>query len=222
MYCIWKAFSDRYERKYIREFLRPGKTAVDIGANIGVYTQFFSSLVTKTGRIYAFEPHPSNYMHLQENTRDHTNVTRIQAAVGNQNGEIKLFISSELNVDHCTFDRGDGRQWIKVPIISLDEYFPVGHHVDLIKIDVQGYELSVLQGAKRVLQENHDIQVLIEFWPYGFLKAGVDPSYVIELINLLGFEIRAISNLNLFDGSGLDPNNPNHFCNLIISRPPLS
>lgn len=153
LYAVWKAFSDRRERALLRRLIRPGMTVVDIGANIGIYTRFFSELAAASGRVHAFEPAPSNYKRLQENTEHFANVSLKQAAVGDRSGTIRLFVSDELNVDHRTFDSGDGRKEIDVPVVSLDEYFTAGHRVDLIKIDVQGYELSVLQGAKRVLAE---------------------------------------------------------------------
>lgn len=220
LYAVWKALSDRRERALLRRLIRPGMTVVDVGANIGIYTRFFSGLAAVSGRVHAFEPAPSNYKRLRENAEHFTNVSLNHAAVGDCSGTIRLFVSDELNVDHRTFDSGDGRKGIDVPVVSLDEYFSAGHRVDLIKIDVQGYELSVLQGAKRVLAENRDIKVLMEFWPYGLAKAAVSPSKVIELINSLGFEIRTTSDENgdLFDGTGLDPNNIDHYCNLLFTK----
>lgn len=220
LYAVWKALSDRRERTLLRSLIRPGMTVVDVGANIGVYTRFLTDLASSSGHVHAFEPAPSNYKRLQENAEHFTNVSLNQAAVGGRSGTIRLFISYDLNVDHRTFDSGDGRKVIEVPVVSLDEYFHPGHRVDLIKIDVQGYELSVLQGAKRVLTENHDIKLLMEFWPYGLVKAAVAPGRVIELINTLGFEIRRTSDPNgvLFDGDELDPNNIDHYCNLIVTK----
>lgn len=220
LYAAWKAFSDRRERELLRQYVRPGMTVVDVGANIGVYTRFFSRLVAACGRVYAFEPAPLNFFHLQENAGHFTNVTLVQAAVGSCNGIIQLFVSEDLNVDHRTFDSGDGRKVVDVPVISLDEYFAAGHRVDLIKIDVQGYELSVLEGARRVLTENHDIKVLMEFWPYGLARAAVNPQSVIELIRSFGFEIWTTNSPSgvPFDGAGLDSNNIDHYCNLIASK----
>jgi FkbM family methyltransferase len=220
LYAVWKALSDRRERVLLRRLIRPGMTVVDIGANIGIYTRFLSRLAAISGHVHAFEPAPSNYRRLLENAGHFTNATLNQAAVGDRSGSIRLFFSADLNVDHRTFDSGDVRKGIDVPVVSLDEYFTAGQRVDLIKIDVQGYELSVLQGAKRVLAENRDIKVLMEFWPYGLAKAGVAPSSVIDLIKSIGFELRTTSHPNggLFVGVGLDPNNIDHYCNLIITK----
>lgn len=220
LYAVWKAISDQRERALLRQLIQPGMTVVDVGANIGIYTRFFSGLAGVSGRVHAFEPAPSNFNRLQENARSLANVSLNHAAVGDRSGTIRLFVSDELNVDHRTFDSGDDRKGIDVPVVSLDDYFSAGQRVDLIKIDVQGYELCVLQGAKRVLAENRDIKLLMEFWPYGLVKAAVAPIQVIELIISLGFEIRTTSdpNGNLFDGTGLDPNNIDHYCNLIVTK----
>jgi len=222
LYAAWKALSDRREHALLRQFIQPGMTVVDVGANIGIYTRFFSKLTGESGRVHAFEPAPSNFKRLQENVGHMANVSLNHAAIGDRSGTIKLYVSAELNVDHRTFDSGDGREEIDVPVVSLDDYFLTGQRVDLIKIDVQGYELSVLQGAKRVLKENRDVKVLMEFWPYGIKKASVAPSDVIELIQSLGFEVRTTSDPvgRLFDGSTLNPTEIDHYCNLILTRHP--
>ena len=59
-------------------------------------------------------------------------------------------------------------------MIALDDYFKPGERVDLIKMDIQGYELHALRGANRVLADNPDIKLLLEFWPYGLKQAGAN------------------------------------------------
>jgi hypothetical protein len=74
-------------------------------------------------------------------------------------------------------------------MVALDDYFQPGQRVDLIKLDIQGYELNALRGAKRVLQENPDIQLLFELWPYGLNQAGAT---WVELIDTLRAENMAV------------------------------
>ncbi len=220
VYKTWKACSERGERKLFRQSIKPEMTVVDVGANIGVYTRYFCRLVGNSGSVHSFEPDSTNFKHLQKNTRHLSNVVINHSAVGERCGSIKLYISDAMNVDHRTFDSGDGRRSIDVRVLSLDDYFQPGQPIDFIKIDVQGYELSVLKGARRILTENRNIKILMEFWPYGLTKASVVPCDVIELLLSLGFTIRNISESKglPFDGTGFNPLSARDYCNLIITR----
>ena len=71
LYGSWKAFSDRRERALARRILKPGMTVADVGANIGVYSRFFSRLVGPSGHVHAFEPAEQNYTHLTQTARVH-------------------------------------------------------------------------------------------------------------------------------------------------------
>ena len=165
LYSVWKAVSERRERALMREMISPGMIVTDIGANIGIYTRMFSALTGATGHVHAFEPAPANFEKLEATVSGLSNVSLQHAAVGAASGTTRLYVSSELNVDHRTFDSGDGRVSIDVPLVKLDDYFSPGQRVDFIKIDVQGYELSVLQGAARVLREKNHNRVFMELWP---------------------------------------------------------
>lgn len=220
LYRCWKALSDRQERRLFRTMIRPGMVVVDVGANIGIYTRYFSDLAKASGRVHAFEPAPANYEKLVANTAARPNAVVNHAAVGAEDGTIKLFVSTEMNVDHRTFDSGDGRASIDVPLVSLDGYFPAAQRIDFIKIDVQGYEMSVLRGARRILTENREIAVFLEFWPYGLSKASVDPSELLEFLRTLGFVCRKVTGAenSSFDPASLNPARLEDYCNLIFQR----
>ncbi len=220
LYSSWKAYADKRERAILRQLINPGMTVVDVGANIGIYTRFFSKLTGQSGHVVAFEPSPGNYQRLQENVRHLQQVTAHHAAVGKSSGNIQLFISEAMNVDHRTYDNGDGRDAITVPMVSLDDHFAKNGKVDIIKIDVQGFELNVLEGARRVLKENRNISVLMEFWPYGLAQASTNPAEVIDLVRVLGFNIRNINDSagHSFDPATLNPAEINHYCNLLLTR----
>ena len=182
-YRTFKAYTDRAERQLLRSTLPAGAVVVDAGANIGIYSQFLSRCVGPTGVVHSFEPSPGNFRRLQSATRNLANVRLSQAAVGECSGRSKLYLSDKLNVDHRTYtSEGESRRAVPIDIIALDDYFKPGQRVDLIKMDIQGYELHALRGANRVLADNPSAKLLLEFWPYGLKQAGTN---WIELIDTL-------------------------------------
>ena len=78
-------------------------------------------------------------------------------------------------------------------MVALDDYFKPGETVNLIKLDVQGYELHALRGAERVLQENPDIKLLLEFWPYGLEQAGEPWQELIEMLRGLSMDLMLVT-----------------------------
>jgi FkbM family methyltransferase len=176
LYVAYKAYTDRSERELLRQVLFPGTVVVDAGANIGIYSKFLSRCVGEKGVVHSFEPAPENFKRLRAATRKLSNVRLSQAAVGEHSGNSQLYLSSKLNVDHRTYtDEEDSpRHTVPIEMVALDDYFKPGERVDLIKIDIQGYELHALRGAARVLTDNPAIKVLFEFWPYGLTQAGAN------------------------------------------------
>jgi FkbM family methyltransferase len=174
-YRAFKAYADRAERQLLKRIVADGAVVVDAGANIGVYSQFLSRCVGPTGVVHSFEPSSENFRRLQSAMRKLANVRLSQAAVGECSGRSKLYVSDKLNVDHRTYaTEGDSRRAVPIDIVALDDYFKPGQRVDLIKMDIQGYELHALRGAKRVLADNPNARLLLEFWPYGLKQAGAN------------------------------------------------
>ena len=193
LYAAYKAYTDRGERELLRKILFQGAVVVDVGANIGVYSEFLSRCVGPTGLVHSFEPSPDNFKRLSDATRGLSNVRLTQAVVGEKSGECKLYISDKLNVDHRAYEAdGDSRRTVQTEMIALDEYFEPGERVDLIKMDIQGYELHALRGAKRVLQENPDINLLLEFWPAGLKQAGVRWEELVETLQRLNMSLTLV------------------------------
>src|SRR6266480_6633844 len=182
-YGAFKAYTDRAERQLLERILSTGAVVVDAGANIGIYSQFLSRCVGPTGVVHSFEPAPDNFKRLQSATCKLANVRLSPAAVGEYSGRSKLYVSDKLNVDHRAYaSEGDSRRAVPIDIIALDDYFKPGQRVDFIKMDIQGYELHALRGANRVLADNPNAKLLLEFWPYGLKQAGAN---WIELIDNL-------------------------------------
>jgi FkbM family methyltransferase len=204
LYAAYKAYADRAERQLLKKILFRGAVTVDVGANIGIYSEFLSRCVGPTGLVHSFEPSPENFRLLSTATRHLSNVRLTQAAVGERSGKCKLYISDKLNVDHRAYKAdGDSRRAIPAEMVALDDYFEPGQRVDLIKMDIQGYELHALRGAQRVLQENPDINLLLEFWPAGLAQAGVSWEGLVGTLESLNMDLTLVRTGGLvpFDAS---------------------
>jgi len=185
-----------------RQPLRLRRCCLGHGWNIGIYTQFLSRCVAPTGDVQAFEPSPKNFGRLQSATRKLPNVRLSQSAVGESSRRTTLYVSDKLNVDHRAYlPEGDSRHTVPIEMIALDDYFKPGERVDLIKMDIQGYELHALRGASRVLADNPGIKLLFEFWPYGLKQAGASSAELIATLNQKGKLIQQVSSegLTAFD-----------------------
>jgi len=182
-YRAYKAYADRAERELLQKILPAGAVVVDAGANIGIYSEFLSRCVGPNGVVHSFEPSPDNFVRLRQATRKLPNVRSCAAVVGERSGETMLYVSDKLNVDHRAYaSEGTVRRAVQVGMVALDDYFKPGERVDLLKLDIQGYELYALQGAKRIITENEEIKLLLELWPYGLKQAGTNWGDLIEML----------------------------------------
>jgi FkbM family methyltransferase len=140
------------------QLIRPGQTVLDVGANVGYYTLLASVLVGPEGRVHAFEPEPRNAgflrRHAQINRR--RNVTVQQAAVSDRAGTGRFDFGSGTGTGHLA-DAGA----LEVRTVRLDDYCAEhGLAPSAIKIDVEGAEMSVLQGARGTLERHRPILFL--------------------------------------------------------------
>jgi FkbM family methyltransferase len=220
LYRPFKTYTDRAERQLLRKVLFRGAVVVDVGANIGIYSEFLSRCVGPTGVVHSFEPSPDNFKRLRAATRKLSNVRLSQVAVGEHSGNSELYLSDKLNVDHRAYMAdGDPRHTVPIEMVALDDYFKPGERVDVIKIDIQGYELHALRGANRVLEDNPDIKLLVEFWPYGLKQAGANWTDLIAALEQKGMIIRQVSSEGLIPfQTGSVSESADWYVNLFASR----
>jgi FkbM family methyltransferase len=218
-YRAFKAYTDRAERKLLRSILFAGAVVVDAGANIGVYSRVLSRCVGPTGVVHSFEPSPENFRRLQAATRKLANVRLSQTAVGECSGKSELYVSAKLNVDHRTYPTEVvSRYAIPIDIVALDDYFKPGQRVDLIKMDIQGYELHALRGADRVLARNPNVKLLLELWPYGLKQAGANWTELINTLVSKNMAVRQVAKHGLVPfRSELISETPEWYVNLFAS-----
>jgi FkbM family methyltransferase len=187
---LYKRISDKEKIDLIAGHVHRGDICIDIGANVGFYSLLLSKVTGNKGVVFAFEPEKKNFFHLRENTRDIKNIKAIRAAVGAVDSKLDLYVSEEMNVDHHTYDIGDGRKKTSIKMISLDSYLPNNIKPSFIKMDIQGFEYEALNGMRKILKRSKKITVLSEVWPYGMKKAGSSWREYLIIYKKLGFEVK--------------------------------
>lgn len=148
---IWEnrqAYSDNCD--FLRRYLRPGDSFVDIGANIGYLTLTGAKAVGPRGKVLSFEAHPGTFGYLQANVALNalTNVVVNNLAIGNGNGTVDFLECPGDDSQNCV---AHGKSAIAVRMVALDEVLADQKAIALLKIDVEGYEKFVLEGAERLL-----------------------------------------------------------------------
>ncbi len=182
-----------------KEVVKEGDVVLDLGANMGYFTLLAARLVGKEGKVYAFEPQPTNYSLLVKNIElnGYDNVVPLQKAVSNTSGLIKLFISDEDIGNSTIFQYGGDRESVEVEAVTLDDFFKdKEHRVDVIKMDVEGAEMAALLGMDRIIRENRNLKIFSEFYPSLMRAAGYAPEdFPHKLIDDYHFSIQPIDRL---------------------------
>jgi FkbM family methyltransferase len=220
LYNVFKSYADRAERRLLAHHLSPGSVVVDGGANIGIYSQFLARCVGPAGMVHSFEPDLENFTRLRTAVAGLPNVRVNRLALSDKTGDSLLYLSQQLNVDHRAYPtQGEPRRSVSIRSITLDDYFKSGERVNLIKMDIQGYELHALRGAKRVLMDNPEIKLLLELWPYGLQQAGASCEELVQMLRALSMEPMLVSARGLipFDSRDVRKDIP-WYVNLFASR----
>jgi FkbM family methyltransferase len=221
LYVLYKRVTDYQERSLIKKNIQSGDIVIDIGANIGIYTKFLARCVGSKGKVYAFEPSPRNFHHLESYVRKLTNVSIKNQAIGAESGTVNLYLSRHLNVDHHTYPTSDKREIVAISCTRLDDHFPPLQRIDLVKIDTQGYEYQVLLGMQGLINSNKNIKIILEFWPYGLRAAGSDPRLVIDFLKEHDFDLNVIKKSGLFPYAESEVINGDNYINMFACRQKL-
>ncbi len=192
---IWESF----ETEVFKKYLKKSGLVVDVGANIGYYTLLASRALESNGHVVAFEPASKNFNLLKKNVEENSlsNVKIEKKAVGSKTGKASIY----LNPENCGGNRiyKSGERWKKESIetVTLDNYFSnTKESIDLLKIDIEGYELKAMQGAKELLDQRRIKVIMSELWPKGLQLAGDGWQEYIKYLRLHGFKLFCISDNN--------------------------
>lgn len=177
---------EKEEIEKLPELLSNKDVFIDVGASLGMYT-CFANKIMKDSLIYAVEADPDRFSELEKNCRswqDESNnkIVAIYAAAGDSHNDLTFF-KTETHISGSVFvipERADGFVEVKVPQIMLDDLFEPDKKY-LVKIDVEGAEYRVLEGARKMITSGQtNVAVGIHSW--GDRERSKTPMSVLQLM----------------------------------------
>jgi FkbM family methyltransferase len=176
----------------IHLILRDGDIFVDIGAHIGHLSLCASQIVGPKGHVYAFEAHARTFCDLLENIsiNNATNIRAANIAISNTAGWTRFSDQKTANDQNKIDPKGS----INVIQLPLDHILAEIEKIDLLKIDVEGFEKFVLDGAKLLLTKTS--YILFEAWDRHFQQYGYSFSDIYDYLSQLGFIVGILEDGN--------------------------
>ncbi|WP_069813889.1 FkbM family methyltransferase [Streptomyces sp. TP-A0874] len=184
-----------HETRILRRLTGSGATVLDVGANYGYTASLFAHHVGPSGRVVSVEPEPVMAGLLERNmaANGHGNVDIVTAAVGSVPGNVRLWRSATNLACHAVNPDlvPAAVDSVTVPVTTLDLLCAerlADRAADLLKLDVEGWELVALHGARNMLEAARP-DVWLEFWPDGLRANGHKPAELLELLRAAGYEL---------------------------------
>jgi FkbM family methyltransferase len=174
----------------ISKTIREDDYVVDIGANIGYYVLIESSLLKQKGKIIAIEPNRRSFKLLKTNTANCNAVKTLQVAVGSKKETGVMLAYDALNLSRLATGKdaagADLNQENTVEIMPLDELVSDEPHIDLIRMDIEGFEFEAINGMLKTLSNFRPRALFFELHPIEN-RALMDCFF--ELLGKLGYEV---------------------------------
>ncbi len=195
---LFFGFRDIAQERLI-ELSNPGNVVIDVGTNIGSSLLQFAKKIGSKGRVYGFEPDPFNYKKCLKNVslNKFQNIEISNIGLGNESGKFSLIVDTESNRggNRISFDKKTNKATTQIEVRKLDDWVSSKNieRVDLIKIDVEGFELKVLQGGRNLI-EQFKPKLFIEIDDNNLRAVGDSAKKLISFLEDLNYKsINAVS-----------------------------
>jgi FkbM family methyltransferase len=190
-----------WDTKFFLSMIKPGQCVVDVGANFGYYTLQAARLVGDRGSVLAFEPSTISYERLRRNLglNGLDWVCPYKVALGNEKSVVRLAKPNVLNQGEQRILGGatPPLQSEEVSITTLDDFL-CSHssaHVDMIKVDIEGFEVEFLRGAKATIHEFQPI-LMVEINPQALGRNGSSADELLSELRELGYRCFTVRGAN--------------------------
>lgn len=191
-YTFITGIYETYHRKILAEIVNTADIICDIGAYTGDHTLYLSNLVGDNGKVIAVEPDPRNFDLLKKNIKINRkrNIKALRVAVSNKNGEAILFMPLDTSTEsRLDIPPSEDSTFRKVKQTTLTNLFNKIGHVNLLKLDIQGYEGKIIDDIVQVIKNRLADKLIIEFWPEGYIDVGASPKKFMEKLFDLDIKI---------------------------------
>ena len=195
----FRLFPKNYEDEnfqFIDRSLKPGHTVLDIGAHIGLTAVLFGQKVTPNGRVFSFEPTPVSYGVLKETIRINKLeqvITPVNSPVTDKSGTVNFYISNtavDVANSLVAWEKGKELHGIQLNATCVDDFVKSQKitKVDFMKIDAEGVEYKVLNGAKETLT-THKPLVILALHPTAVATNGDSLKDIYSFLKEIGYKI---------------------------------
>ena len=186
-----------YEQAFdaaLKASIRPGDTVWDVGANVGYYAPQFAEWVGSDGKVIAVEPSPSSLPDLRAAVEGIANVVIEEIALSNETGEAEFFLSTEgASPNEGLSKVGSATAMVghKVKVLRGEELAD-RHAPNVVKVDVEGFELEVIEGMGVALNapELRTIAIEVHFQTINRRGIADAPKRLTKLLKEAGFSLR--------------------------------
>jgi FkbM family methyltransferase len=202
-FAIFLGLYERTTRRAIHRWVRPGSVVLDVGANIGAHTLELARRVGPSGKVIAFEPTSFAHTKLLRNLALNPSLAAIVkaeqlmlAASDGRRTELQIYSSWPLVPADGLHSNHLGRLQPTEGAagVSLDSYLERAgiSRVDFIKLDVDGYECEVLEGARHCLDIFHP-PIVMELAPYVLRERGASLAQLVNILGRSGYRFTRLS-----------------------------
>jgi FkbM family methyltransferase len=186
-YMLYKRLIEARDVKALLHYVPAGSCVIDVGANIGFFTLQFAQRVGHNGRVIALEPEAHNFRQLEQQVRSAgltARVTLLEAVAAAQAGESHLQLDPYHPANHKISDKGVAVKAVTLNDLALAQPLPVA----LVKIDVQGAEMQVLDGALELINRQHPA-LFVEVDNQALQGFGTSAAALMQRLLELGYRI---------------------------------
>jgi len=174
----------------ISKYLGENENFIDVGANFGLWS-LYASLIIKNGKVFSYEPVSINYKRLLENIRLNNikNIKTFKLGISNKEEELEIFIPEDLGSSSIVSIYSKKTEKIKLKSLDNLDF----ENIKLIKIDVEGFELKVLEGAKQILKLQRPI-IIIEIVESNLNSANSSSKEILNFLTSVNYSIYSYKN----------------------------